>query len=99
MGLNFVKKRAFLCTKLRVPMLLAKDPPGSILILSISCSFWGNLAKSCVGASPGSWLPHLGEILDPPLLLTPIPRCNNTYSSEKVMFKLDPPPPPGATTA
>ena len=42
--------------------------PG-VQILSISCSFWENLAKSYVGAPPSSesWRPHLGEILDPPL--------------------------------
>ena len=38
-----------------------------VQILSISCSFWENLAKSYVGAPPGSWRPLLGEILDPPL--------------------------------
>ena len=42
-------------------------PPGA-QILSISCSFWENLAKLYVGApTPGSWRPLLGEILDPPL--------------------------------
>ena len=40
--------------------------PLGIQILSISCSFWENLAKSYVGAL-GSWRPLLGEILDPPL--------------------------------
>ena len=44
-------------------------PPGQIL--SISCSFWENMAKSYVGAPPlGSWRPLLGEILDPPLQMT-----------------------------
>ena len=40
-----------------------------VQILSISCSFWENLANSYVGAPPplGSWRPLLGEILDPPL--------------------------------
>ena len=42
-------------------------PPLGIQILSISCSFWENLAKSYVGARLGSWRPLLGEILDPPL--------------------------------
>ena len=42
-------------------------PPG-VQILSISCSFWENLAKSYVGAPLESWRPLLGEILDPPLL-------------------------------
>ena len=42
-------------------------PPPGVQILSISCSFWENLAKSYVGASPESWRPLLGEILDPPL--------------------------------
>ena len=42
--------------------------PPWVQILSISCSFWENLAKSYVGAPPpGSWCPLLGEILDPPL--------------------------------
>ena len=36
-------------------------PPGA-QILSISCSFGENLAKSFVGAPLGSWRPHLGEI-------------------------------------
>ena len=40
-------------------------PP--VQILSISRSFWGNLANSYVGAPPEGWRPHLGEILDPPL--------------------------------
>ena len=45
----------------------ARAPPGT-QILSISCSFQENLAKSYVGAPPppGSWRPP-GEILDPPL--------------------------------
>ena len=42
-------------------------PPPRVQILSISCSFWENLAKSYIGAPPESWRPHLGEILDPPL--------------------------------
>ena len=38
-------------------------------ILSISCSFWENMAKSYVGTPPpGSWRPLLGKILDPPLV-------------------------------
>ena len=42
------------------------DPP--VQILSISCGFGENWAKSYVGASPREgWRPHLGEILDPPL--------------------------------
>ena len=41
-----------------------------VQILSISCSFWENLAKSYVGAPLESWGPHLREILDPPLLRT-----------------------------
>ena len=41
--------------------------PLQVQILSISCSFWENLAKSYVGAPLGSWHPLLGEILDPPL--------------------------------
>ena len=45
-----------------------RAPPPGVQILSISCSFWENLAKSYVGAPPlGSWRPLLGEILDPPL--------------------------------
>ena len=43
------------------------DAPPGVQILSISCSFWENLAKSYVGAPLGSWRPLLGEILDPPL--------------------------------
>ena len=32
--------------------------------------FWENLAKSYVGAPLEGWRPHLGEILDPPLVFT-----------------------------
>ena len=42
--------------------------PLGVQILSISCSFRENLAKSHVGAPRGSWRPLLGEILDPPLV-------------------------------
>ena len=43
-------------------------PPPGVQILSISCSFRENLAKSYVGAPPpGSWRSHLREILDPSL--------------------------------
>ena len=42
----------------------SKPPPPGVQILSISCSFWENLAKLCVHAPPpppqGS-RPHLGE--------------------------------------
>ena len=38
-----------------------------VQILSISCSFGENLAKSYVVAPLENWRPHLGEILDPPL--------------------------------
>ena len=48
----------------------ARDAP--VQIPSISCSFWENLAKSYVGAPPGSWRPLLGEILDPPLVVVKI---------------------------
>ena len=47
--------------------ILDARPPLGVHILSISCSFWGNLAKSYVGAPPGELAPLLGEILDPPL--------------------------------
>ena len=44
-------------------------PPPRAQILSISCSFLKNMAKSYVGAPPaGSWRPLLGEFLDPPLI-------------------------------
>ena len=42
-----------------------RDAPPGVQILSISCSFWENLANSYVGAPLGSWRPLLGEILDP----------------------------------
>ena len=43
--------------------------PPRVQILSISCSNREILAKSYVGDPPlESWRPHLGEILDPPLL-------------------------------
>ena len=49
-------------------ILDASPSPLGAQILSISCSFWENLAKSYVGAPPpGSWRPLLGEILDSPL--------------------------------
>ena len=45
-------------------------PPTGVQILSISCSFWEYLAKSYVGAPPGSWRrgsrPKLYNV-DPPL--------------------------------
>ena len=42
----------------------ARDPPGGgVKILSISCSFWGNLAKSYVGPPPP---PTPGELAPPP---------------------------------
>ena len=47
------------------------DAPPPVQILSISCSFRENLAKSYVGVPPESWCPLLGEILDPPLLILP----------------------------
>ena len=47
--------------------ILDARPPLGVQILSISCSFWENLAKSYVGAPLESWRPLLGEILDPPL--------------------------------
>ena len=37
-----------------------RAPPG-VQILSISCSFWEILAKSYVGAPPGSWRPPRGN--------------------------------------
>ena len=46
-------------------------PPLGTQILSISCSFRENLAKSYVGAPPpGELVPPPGEILDPPLNCT-----------------------------
>ena len=62
--------------QLKIKMLPVADlhskildtPPLGVQILSISCSFWENLAKSYVGAPPESWRPLLGEILDPPLV-------------------------------
>ena len=49
--------------------LISGGSKGGVQILSISCNFWENLAKSYVGAPLGSWHPLLGEILDPPLLI------------------------------
>ena len=41
-----------------------------VQILLIACSFWGNLAKSYVGAPLEAWRPRLGEILDlPPYMI------------------------------
>ena len=37
--------------------ILDARPPLGVQILSISCSFWGNLAKSYVGAPPGELAP------------------------------------------
>ena len=59
-------------------------PPSRVQILSISCSFWENFAKSYVGAPlPGSWRPHLGEILDPLLqwALQKRPKWNGTMET------------------
>ena len=50
-------------------------PPPVVQILSISCSFWPNLAKSYVG-TPGSWRPLLGEILGPQLVLAKLRQGN-----------------------
>ena len=47
--------------------------PLGVQILSISFSFWENLAKSYVGAPQGSWRSPLGEILDPPLIENCLP--------------------------
>ena len=50
-------------------------------ILSISCSFSENLAKSYVGAPPlGSWRPLLREILDPPLFKLSYSTVRSTIS-------------------
>ena len=57
-----------------------RAPPG-VQILSISCSFWGNLAKSYVGAPPGSWRPLLGKILDPPLVINHVHIQNSSSSN------------------
>ena len=43
-------------------------PPPPAQILSISCSFGGNLTKLYVVPPSESLRSHLGEILDPPLL-------------------------------
>ena len=42
-------------------------------ILSISCTFWENLVKSHVGFPLEGFRPHLGEILDPPLIFAQNP--------------------------
>ena len=56
-------------------------PPLCVQILSISCSFWENLAKLRVHAPPleGS-RPPLGEILDPSLLLFYKRLCTVAFS-------------------
>ena len=38
----------------------ARPPPLGVQILSISCSFWENLAKLCVHAPPGGFTPPPG---------------------------------------
>ena len=58
--------------------------PLGVQILSISCSFWENLAESYVGAPLGSWRPLLGEILDPPLDRKPLSRVTETDSGFSV---------------
>ena len=45
------------------------DASPLVQILSISWRFWGNLAKSYVSVPPENWCPHLGEILDPSLVI------------------------------
>ena len=42
------------------------------IIFSISCSFWGNMTKSYVGAPDGR-RPLLHGILDPPLIIYCVP--------------------------
>ena len=44
--------------------------PLGVQIVSIPCNFLENFAKLYVGATPTpeGWRPHLGEILDPPLV-------------------------------
>ena len=54
--LNFFKSLA----DLRAGARDAHPPPPGAQILSISCSFWENLAKSYVGTPPG-------ELAPPPL--------------------------------
>ena len=51
-----------------------KDAPPGAQILSISYSFWENLAKLYVG-------PLLGEILDPPLAIYVEPTCQSAMST------------------
>ena len=41
-----------------------------------SFSFRENLTKSYVGAPPESWRPHLGEIVDPPLITQAVYNLN-----------------------
>ena len=45
-------------------------PPLGAEFSLISCSFWEILIKSYLGAPPERWRPLLGEILDPPLVIT-----------------------------
>ena len=52
------KGEIFTVADLHSKILDARPPPGrGVQILSISCSFWENLAKSYVGAPPGELAP------------------------------------------
>ena len=61
-------------------------PPLCVQILSISCSFWENLAKLRVHAPPleGS-RPPLGEILDPSLYVHNKLRCYRCQTSKEIL--------------
>ena len=68
----------------------ARDAPPGAQILSISCSFGENLAKSYVGAPRGVGRPLFGETLDPPLIQNEKVRNNvvehlAAFYSEKVL--------------
>ena len=55
-NLKFFSKECKAVADLHSKIMDVRPPPG-VQILSISCSFWGILAKSYVGAPPGELAP------------------------------------------
>ena len=63
-------------------------PPLCVQILSISCSFWENLAKLRVHAPPlGGFTPPLGEILDPSLACVSVQQMHHTGAVNFCKFR------------
>ena len=65
---------------------------GGVHLLSISCSFWKNLAKLYVGAPLENRRSNLGEILHPPLHVQSPTNTLRTMK-ETIDFRVNPEPP------